>query len=114
MGFMAGLYGYTPERVGSAKTRVATLLEMLSARIDAQKAGGSSYFVGDSLTAVDLYWACFATMFAPLPNEVCPMSDALRTMYTLDDPILQAALRPPLLAHRDFIYERYLTLPFDF
>jgi hypothetical protein len=114
MGFMAGLYGYTPERVGSAHARVKTLLEMLSARLDAQRARGSSYFVGDALSAVDLYWACFATMFAPLRNELCPMSDALRGMYTLDDPTLRAALKPPLLAHRDFIYERHLALPFDF
>ena len=41
------------------------------------------------------------------------MPAAFRTMYTNTDPVVQAALNPILLEHRDFIYHDYLELPID-
>jgi hypothetical protein len=37
-----------------------------------------------------------------------------RAMYESTHPALEAALDPALLAHRDFVYEKHLTLPLDF
>src|SRR6478609_7959191 len=48
-------YGYSPEVGAAAGTRVAHLLRMLAARLHAQRAAGSDYYVGDALTAVDVY-----------------------------------------------------------
>lgn len=114
MGAMASLYGFAPERVVAARRRVVTLLEMLTSRLESQRARGSDYLVGDSLSAADLYWACFAAMFAPLPQAQCPITDSLRQLYTVTDPEVHAALHPVLLEHRDGIYERHLELPLDF
>ena len=114
MGFMANLYGHTPARASAARRRVVALLEMLAARLRRQAARGHEFFLGDSLSAVDLYWACFAAMFSPLPHERCPMPDGLRALYTVRDPAVRAALAPELLAHRDRIYENSLPLPLDF
>ena len=114
MGFMAGLYGYARERVARAERRAATLLTMFSERLHAQRKAGSEYLVGTSFTAVDLYWACFAAMFAPLPHDLCPMPTALRTLYTVSEGPVATALDPELLIHRDRIYERHLILPLDF
>ena len=77
-------------------------------------ASGSGYLVGDGLSAVDLVWAAFAAMLAPLPDEVCPMSRGLRWMYTAEDAETLAALDPALLEHRDRIYRDHLSLPLDF
>ena len=114
MGFMAGLYGYDPRSIDAARRRVLALLEMLSTRLEVQARSGSDYFVGRALSAVDLYWACFAAMFAPLPEAQCAMPEPLRKLYTVADPAIRAALSPRLLAHRDAIYERHLSLPLDF
>ena len=114
MGFMAGLYGHRRERIPWAERRVAALLSMLAERLLTQQKRGSDYLVGDAVSAVDLYWACFAAMFAPLPDDVCPMATPLRDMYTVREGPMAAALHPELIAHRDRIYERHLTLPLDF
>ena len=41
------------------------------------------------------------------------MPPAFRTMYTNTDPVVQAAVTPLLLEHRDFVYHEYLELPID-
>lgn len=114
MGFMSALYGHTPERAALAQERVASLLEMLAERLATQHAQGSDYLVGDALSAVDLYWACFAAMFAPLPHELCPMPEGLRSLYSATSGAIANALHPALLAHRDRVYERHLPTPLDF
>ncbi len=114
MGFMAWKYGYSPEAVARAERRIVEILESLSTRLGEQHRAGRRHLVGDGLTAVDLYWAAFAAMLAPLPPEQCPMPEGLRDLYTVRDGPVAAALAPELLAHRDFIYREYLALPLDF
>ncbi|MEN8185400.1 MAG: hypothetical protein ABFS46_23025 [Myxococcota bacterium] len=112
--YMGGKYGLTPETGEAAPRRTTQLLELLSEHLRAQRERGSRYFVGDSLTALDVYWATFAALIEPLPQELCPMSEGFRANYTLVDPDVRKAADPILLEHRDHIYERYLTVPLDF
>ncbi len=114
LGFMAWKYGYSGEAAAAAEARMIEILDALAARLEQQRARGSRYLIGDSLSAADLYWAAFAAMFAPMPPERCPMSDGMRAMYTVDDGVVAASLRPELLAHRDHVYETYLPLPMSF
>ena len=107
-------YGYTEEEAAVAPERVAAILRHLAHRLHEQEARGSSYFVGNNLTAVDIYWACFAVLLDPPPAEVNPMPGMMRALYTNTDPVVAEATDPILLKHRDFIYERYLGLPLDF
>jgi hypothetical protein len=69
--------------------------------------------VGESLTAVDLYWATMIAIVAPLPQDLCPMPPFLRASYEGSPSLVQDALDPALLEHRDFIYRTCLTLPVD-
>jgi hypothetical protein len=41
------------------------------------------------------------------------MPEPIRRGYSQADPLIQAAVDPALLAHRDGIYARYLELPID-
>jgi glutathione S-transferase len=107
-------YGYSAEAAAHAPARVAAILRLFADELRAQRTRGSRYLVGDSLSAADLMWAAFAVLFAPLPHDVCPMSDGLRRMYTATDPALLAALDPLLLEHRDLVYARHLELPLRF
>ena len=108
---LARRYGYTRENAIAASDRVAGTLAELSRVLREQRAAGSRFLVGDSLSALDIYWAAFAALIEPLPEDVCPMPDYLRAFYTLDDPSARSALDPELLAHRDFVYKTYLELP---
>ena len=106
-------YGYNREEAAAAAARVAEILQALGSRLEQQHNNGSKFFIGDRLSALDIYWSTFAALIQPLPHELCPMPDAFRTMYTNTDPVVQAALNPVLLEHRDFIYHDYLELPID-
>jgi glutathione S-transferase len=111
--FMGHKYGYSAELAQAAPARVAEILEGLARQLDAQRKRGSRSLVGDGLSALDIYWACFAALIEPLPDDLCKMSPAFRAMYHCTDPVVTRAASPELFAHRDFIYREYLELPVD-
>lgn len=110
---MATRYGYDEEAARRAPERAAEVLRVLSERLAAQRTAGSEYLMGDALTALDIYWAAFAALVEPLPDDVCPMPAAIRAGYSSRHPLIDAALDPALLEHRDRIYARHLELPID-
>lgn len=109
--YLARKYGHSPEAGAAAGDRVAALLGMLAARLKAQQRAGSRFFVGDAVTAVDVYSATAMAMFRPLPHEQCAMDPRTRAAFELRDPQTDAALDPALLAHRDMMYAQHLALP---
>ncbi len=96
----------------NAATRVGEILALLADQLKRQRASHRRFLVGDDLSALDLYWACFSNMVAPLPPEHSPMPDWIRRLY--DD--LAGAPSPPasLIEHRDRIFQEFLPLPQDF
>jgi glutathione S-transferase len=111
---LARRYGYDEAATAAAPARTAEILLTLSKQLRAQRAEGSRYFVGECLSALDLYWAAFALMLEPLPDEHCVLHPRLRESYALRDPAVRAAADELLLEHRDFIYRTHLALPLDF
>ena len=111
---LAGRYGYGPTAAAAAPDRVAEILRTLSERLLEQRDRGSRFFIGDALTALDIYWATFAALLSPLPEEQCPMPGFLRGQYELAEGETRAAAHPILLEHRDAIYRDHLLLPLDF
>jgi glutathione S-transferase len=109
--YLAKKYGYRPETGADAAARVAALLRMLSARLKAQRQNGSRYYVGDGLSAVDVYSATFMAMFRPLAHEQCKMDPATRAAFEASDAEIDAALDPTLFDHRDMMYAEHLELP---
>ena len=104
-------YGYSPQAGQAATGRVIELLDMLAARLKAQHAAGSDYYVGDSLTAVDIYGATVLALLRPLPQDVCPMDPVTRAAFEFREPATDAALDEVLLRHRAMMYRRHLELP---
>jgi hypothetical protein len=109
--YLAKKYGYRPDAGAAAGARVAQLLGMLAARLEAQREKGSLCYIGDSVTAVDVYSAAFMGMFAPLPSPQCEMDAATRAAFETRDAQTAEALAPVLLAHRDMMYAQHLALP---
>lgn len=112
--YLANKYGYDKAAAEAAPARIAGILRALTARLESQRDRDSRFFVGNGLTALDIYWATFAVMNDPLPDELCPLSPAFRRVYTNTDPTIKSATAPILLEHRDFIYHEFLELPLDF
>lgn len=113
MAFIANKYGYAPHLAEAAPARVAQILRAIASQLESQRAKGSRFLVGDRLSALDIYWAAFAALLQPLPEELCPMPRGYRRLYTCTDPAVMQAATPQLLAHREFIYHEYLELPVD-
>jgi glutathione S-transferase len=114
MARMRSSYSVSVGGAAEAPARCADIIRMLAARLHRQKAEGSPYLVGPSITAADLYWTVFSMALEPLPHELNPMPDWMRMSYDMIGPVLEAAKDPILLEHRDFIYERHLSLPLEF
>ena len=98
-------------RGAAAGRRLVELLGMLVARLKAHREAGSRYYVGDSLTAVDVYAAAFMALFRPLPEAQCAMDAVTRKVFETFDAQTRAALDPVLFEHRDRIYAEHLELP---
>jgi len=111
---LARRYGYEPKAAAAAPARVVQILRLLSEQLGEQRARGSAFLVGSHLSALDLMWAAFSNMVAPLGPAQCPMPDWMRPMYTADHPEVKAALDPGLLDQRDRIFRDVIGLPLDF
>lgn len=114
MDSMAEKYGYQAEVAQTAPGRVAEIIRALGKRLEDQRASGSRFFIGNQLSALDIYWATFSGMCAPLAAEICPMSPGLRKIYGDIGPAVEAVLSPLLIEHRDFIYRSFLQVPLEF
>ena len=109
---MAKAYGYSVEAAKEAGPKVQQIFKALEMQLEKQKSLGSSFFVGEKLTALDLIWAAISNAFGPLPEDINPMDPGMRKVYTNTGAVLKT---PEILfEHRDFIYNKHLTLPLDF
>jgi len=110
--YIGDKYGYRPHPSQAPGARVGELLRLLARWLRTQRMeSGSSYYVGDALSAVDVYSATFMAMFRPLPDEACAMDPGVRAAFEALDEETEAALDPILIQHRDMMYARHLELP---
>ena len=109
--YLGGKYGYDPAHGAHYAPKVIGLLGELAGVLRAQRDAGQPYYLGDELSAVDIYSAAFMALLKPLPPEVCDMNAGIRAAFEWLDPATQAALDPILLEHRDMMYARHLELP---
>lgn len=109
--YLARRYGYSPEAAAAAPARVAAILRALAAQLAGQRARGGRWLVGEAPSALDVWWAAFAALLDPLPEDLCPMDAGVRATYVVRDPVVREALDPALLAHRDLVYRELLELP---
>jgi len=109
--YLGPKYGYRAEEAESYDARVIEILGMLARRLHAQAKQGSPFYLGDVLSAVDIYSAAFMALFQPLPPPQCPLPEVLRAGFESMDPATATALDPILIAHRDHIYAEHLELP---
>jgi glutathione S-transferase len=107
-------YGFSASDAAAAGGRIAATLSMLATELKAQQARGVPFFVGDGLSAVDIWWVATANILAPLPAAQCPMREASRAGFTASDPLIVAALDPVLLDHRDRVFAAHFRDPMEF
>lgn len=111
---MVTSYRISAVGLGPARHRIADIFRLLAQRLHDQHRAGSRFFVGETLSVADIYWACFSLQVDPDVPLASPMNETIRTVYRLSHPELLAALDPILMAHRDHVLADHLRLPLDF
>lgn len=111
---MATAYGYSDAELRVAEARCVEVLSLLSEQLRQQAARGRAFFFGETLSALDLYWAAFSNMIRPLPAAECPMPAASREAYETLPKGVAAAADPILFQHRDQIWRETIGLPMSF
>jgi hypothetical protein len=110
-------YHYSRDDAEAVPGKIIATLQALSDQLRKQHIVGSRYFIGDALSALDIYWACFSQMLDALPTEVNPMPDFMRKVWGQVPQALQKSgyeIDSTLLDHRDFIFPQHLQWPLDF
>lgn len=80
---LAEKYGYSDRAVDQAAARLSGILELLTQQLREQESKGSNFYIGGSLSALDLYSAIFiGVMIRPLPAEKIPMPEGMRWAFT--------------------------------
>jgi hypothetical protein len=110
---MGGKYGYNEGDAKAAGERTARSLMALDTQLKSQYARGAHFFIGDDLSALDIYWTAFANLLDPLPKEQCPMPEGYRPGFKVSDPVVKEALTPLLLEHRSRIFREYFRDPME-
>jgi hypothetical protein len=107
--YLADKYGYSRVTSSTAQRRCE---EIVAGFVERHSAGGT-FLYGDTLTALDLGWAAFAALVQPLPEEVCPMNELWRDLYTWTSQQSSPESVGALLSHRERIYREWIGLPVD-
>lgn len=106
-------YGYNKSDGEQARQRSIDFLQYLTKILNSQRKKGSDYIVGDTVTAVDFYWAAFSNLAAIQSAEECPLAPEIRERFERVAPEVAAAIDPILIEHRDRIMHTYFKIPME-
>lgn len=91
--------------------RVNAILGMLERQMQRQSEAGSDYLIGDSLTALDIYWIAFSNLLDPMTPEFCEMPEFYRGIGPVVCGQIGTSVPAILLQHRERTMRRHLALP---
>ena len=91
--------------------RLNAVIGMLERQMERQAEAGSSYLIGDALTALDIYWMAFSNLLDGMAPELCVMPDFYREIGPSLIPKLAGPVPAILIEHRNRTARRHLALP---
>lgn len=109
--YLASRYGYTPGCGVAAKARAFEISGVLTRQLRRARREGHDYYLGNELTALDIYSAAAMNAVVQLPPDQCPTQPATRIAFEFMGGELREALSPELLAHRDRVVAKHFALP---
>ena len=115
-GPLARKYGYSEAASAAAPGKIGEVLRVIDRRLEAQEKRGSRYLVGDSVSAIDVYWATFSMCVMPTPPEIMPLTRQNKGMMRFFSsnaqiPEVAAALSDRIRAHQHYILTTYCETP---
>ena len=113
---MADKWGYSEERGKNAPREIATRLNLLNEQLERNRARGSHFFVGDTVSALDIHWAAMSILVSPLSETDMPTLPGYYPMFQICQSLSEVnqATTSALLTHRDQIFADHFVVPFDY
>jgi glutathione S-transferase len=106
-------YGYNATDGQLAEARSINFLLKLKNILERQAQRGSRFIIGDTVTALDFYWAAFSNLVRIQSAQDCPLKPEIRSRFEKESPSVAQAIDRILLDHRDFMMRKYFKLPME-
>jgi glutathione S-transferase len=107
---LGGKYSHNAKG-GSPLQNMKRCIELLDEQLRGNQGRGRRFFVGEALSALDLYWALASNFVRILSREELPIMRFNRSMYPALNDALSESASPRLLDHRDMVFREFLELP---
>ena len=112
---LARKYGYSEEASAAATEKMAEVIALIVRRLAAQEKRGSRYLVGESLSAVDVYWATMSMSFVVPGPEIMPITRQNKGMLkhfgnNSQIPEIAEVMTPDIAAHQEFILTSFCEI----
>ena len=113
---LAQKYGYSEEASAAAPGKIAEVISLIDNRLQAQEKKGSRYLIGDSVTALDVYWATMSMTILPVPVEIMPktlQNQGMLGFFEMNSkiPEIADALTKRIQEHQQYILTTYCETP---
>ncbi|MFP6679429.1 MAG: hypothetical protein VB824_04695 [Dehalococcoidia bacterium] len=113
---LARKYGYSEEASAAATEKMAEVIALIVRRLAAQENRGFRYLVGESLSAVDVYWATMSMSFVVPGPEIMPITRQNKGMLkhfgnNSQIPEIAEVMTADISAHQEFILTRFCETP---
>ena len=113
---LAQKYGYSEEASATAPGKIAEVISLIDNRLQAQEKKGSRYLIGDSVTALDVYWATMSMTILPVPVEIMPKTQQNQGMLGFFEmnskiPEIASVLTERIAKHQQYILTAYCETP---
>ncbi len=95
---------------------MSEVVALVADRLAQQEKAGSRYLVGDSVSAVDVYWATMSMSMLVPPPEIMPLTEQNQGMLryfarNAEIPAIAQVLTPAIEAHQRYILTTYCETP---
>ena len=113
---LARKYGYSVEASSEAPNKIAEIIKLIDTKLSAQKEKGSKFLIGDSLSAVDIYWSTVSMTVLPASLKIMPKTKQNEGMLLAFEgiskiPQIAEATSELIHSHRDYILKTYCETP---
>ena len=113
---LARKYGYSENASSKAPQKISEVIGLIDNQLKNQAEKGSPYLVGESISALDIYWATMSMCVTATPPDIMPVTTQNQGMLKFfasnaKVPAIAEVLTPRIEEHQHYILKTYCETP---
>ena len=113
---LARKYGYSENASSKAPQKISEVIGLIDNQLKNQAKKGSPYLVGESISALDIYWATMSMTISPVSLEIMPATHQNQGMLKMFEavssiPQIENAVSERIKEHQNYILRQYCENP---